>query len=117
MALLEAVFLASVVSVNCCLVKEHRIYIQPFLFLESRLVMNLKTPQPLSYSCKPVRIPHNHFYAVWNRNALAGGDGSLKAHFLPVSTSGEEHQNASFRSLYTCAIDPLYITASPVPQL
>ena len=47
MALLEAMFLASVVTVNCCLVKEHRIYIQPTLFFESRLVMNLKTPQPL----------------------------------------------------------------------
>jgi hypothetical protein len=69
MALLEAMFPTSVVSVNCCLVKELRIYIQPSLFFQSRLVMNLKTPQPL---LKPARNPHNHFYAVWNRNALAG---------------------------------------------
>lgn len=47
MALLETMFHASVVSVNCCLVKEPHIYIQPSLFFESRLVMNLKTPQPL----------------------------------------------------------------------
>jgi hypothetical protein len=66
-----------------------------------------KHHNPFSYSCKPARILHNRFYAVWNRNALAGGRfAKARVHILAVSTSREEHPNASFRLLCTCSIDP-----------